>query len=102
MYQQYIFIFKTRDEDPSLMNAFQKRNFKLLVDPTEQGFLFRTKRKRTIQSVRYRAHYYKIRTILQSSDDILRSMYFSRSTEGDPFVQSITNDDVLANIIRMC
>ena len=43
----------------------------------------------------------KDRAILQSSDGIFRSIYFSRSTENDPFVQSITNDDVLANnIIR--
>ena len=27
-------------------------------------------------------------------------MYFSRSTESDPFIQNITNDDVLTNIIR--
>ena len=27
-------------------------------------------------------------------------MYFSRSTENSPFVQRITNDDVLANNIR--
>ena len=38
-------------------------------------------------------------TISQSSDGILRSKYFFRSTENDPFVQSITNDDVLANNI---
>ena len=35
--QQYTFKFKTREEDPSLMNIFQKRNFKLLVDLIEQG-----------------------------------------------------------------
>ena len=35
--QQHKFKFKTREEDPSLMNAFQRRNFKLLVDPIEQG-----------------------------------------------------------------
>ena len=38
----------------------------------------------------------KGRTISQSSDGIFRSIHFSRSTEDDPFVQSITNDDVLA------
>ena len=27
-------------------------------------------------------------------------MYFSRSTESDPFIQNITNDNVLTNIIR--
>ena len=36
-YQQYTFKFKTREKDPSLMNAFQKRNSNLLVDPIEQG-----------------------------------------------------------------
>ena len=39
----------------------------------------------------------KGKTITQSSDGICWSMYFSRSTENDPFIQSITNDDVLAN-----
>ena len=34
--QQYTFKLKTREEDPFLMNAFQKRNFKLLVDTIEQ------------------------------------------------------------------
>ena len=29
--------FKMREENPSLMNVFQKRNFKLLVDSVEQG-----------------------------------------------------------------
>ena len=42
----------------------------------------------------------KGRNISQSSDGIFRSKYFSRSPENDPFVQSITNDDVLANSIR--
>ena len=43
----------------------------------------------------------KGRTISQPSDGTFRSIYFSRSTENDPFVQSTTNDDVLANnIIR--
>ena len=37
---------------------------------------------------------------LRRSDGIFRSMYFSRSTENGLFVQSITNDDVLANDIR--
>ena len=36
-YQQYTFKFKTREEDPSLINASQKRNVKLLVDPIEQS-----------------------------------------------------------------
>ena len=36
-YQQYMFKFKTREEDPSLMSAFQKRNFKLLADLVKQG-----------------------------------------------------------------
>ena len=40
-------------------------------------------------------------SMIRRSDGIVRSMYFSRSTENDPFVQSITNnDDVLANNIR--
>ena len=34
--QQYTFKFKTREEDTSLINAFQRRNFKL-DDPIEQG-----------------------------------------------------------------
>ena len=42
----------------------------------------------------------KGRTITQSSDGICWSMYFSRSTKNDPFIQSITNDDVLANKTR--
>ena len=43
----------------------------------------------------------KDRTISQSSEEgIFRSMY-SRSIENDSFVQSITNDDVLANNIRI-
>ena len=36
-YQQYTFKFITRKKYPSLMNAFQKLNFKLLIDPIEQG-----------------------------------------------------------------
>ena len=36
----YPFELKTREEDPSLMNAFRKRNFKLLVDRIKMGFLF--------------------------------------------------------------
>ena len=40
--------FETCKEDPSLMNVFQKRNFKLLVDPIEQGiFCFEQDEKRT-------------------------------------------------------
>ena len=40
----------------------------------------------------------KGRTISQSPDSILWSMYLSKSTENDPFVQSTTNDDLLATI----
>ena len=40
---------------------------------------------------------FKGRTISQSSDGIFRSMYCSRSTGNDPFVQSIANDDVVVN-----
>ena len=44
--------------------------------------------------------FFKSRTILQSSDGIFQSKCFSRSTENDPFVQSIAHDVVLANNIR--
>ena len=36
-YQQYTFKFETRKKDPSILNAFQKQNFKLLVDPIKQS-----------------------------------------------------------------
>ena len=52
MYRQHKFGFKTRKEDPSLVNAFQKRNFKLLVDPVEQGISCLRRRERTQESVR--------------------------------------------------
>ena len=39
-------------------------------------------------------------SIIIRSDGIFRSMHFSRSTGNDPLVQSLTNDDVLANIVR--
>ena len=43
----------------------------------------------------------KGRTISQSLAGIFQSMYFSILIESNPFVQSITNDDVLANNIRI-
>ena len=48
----YPFELKTREEDPSLMNAFRKRKLKLLVDRIKMGFLFRTRRKQIKGSVR--------------------------------------------------
>ena len=98
MYQQYTFNFKTREKDPTLMNAFQKRNFKLLVDPIEQNFLFRTRRKQAKRSMRLKAYYFRKAGPSHYHQTVyFGQCIFSRSTENDPFVQSITNDDVLAN-----
>ena len=59
------------------MNTFHKQNFKLLVGPSEQGFLFQTRRERTKESVQQRAYFLKIsRTIFQSSSGIFWSIYF--------------------------
>ena len=38
-----MFKFITQEEDFSLMKAFPKQNFKLLVDPVVQDFLFSNK-----------------------------------------------------------
>ena len=75
------------------------------LTPSKKVFPVLKKKKADKNSVRQRANYYKNQTILQSSDD--QTVYFgqcifSRSTKNDPFVQSITNDDVLANTIRIC
>ena len=39
-YNPNIRLLKTHEEDPSVMNAFQKRNFKLLVDLVQQGISY--------------------------------------------------------------
>ena len=71
-----------REEDPSLINAFQRRNFKM-DDLIEQGIL--PGKNKTEADKRVNATesllILKDRTISQSSQGIFRSMYFSRSTE---------------------
>ena len=82
------------------MNAFQKRIFKL-DDFIEQGTsCYKQEDKGQEVNATKSLFVYKRKTILQSSDGIFRSIYFSRSTKNGPFVQSITDDDVLANNIR--
>ena len=39
------------------MNAFQKLNFKLLVDPIDQGLLFRARQKQAEGPMRLKAYY---------------------------------------------
>ena len=67
-------------EDPSLMNAFQKRNFKLLADPIEQGFFVSNKTeeadKRVSATKSQLLEKQNYLSIVRQSDGIFRSMYF--------------------------
>ena len=91
---------KTHKNDPSLMNAFQKQTFKLLVgtqrteipiwNNTEAG-----KRISTTESLLL----LKSQTIFQSKT--IRRYISIRPTKNDLFVPSITNDNALANNIRI-
>ena len=74
-YQKSMFKFKTHEEDPSLLNAFLKASFKLLVDAIEQGFLFQTRRKQIKESVRDKEPTYR-KAEPQPSDGIFWSMHF--------------------------
>ena len=78
---------------------FLKRNFKLLVDSIEQGFLFQTRREQTIESVRDKEPTYRKENLNH------QTAYFgqciSRLTKSDPVVPSITNDDILSNNIHV-
>ena len=98
----YEFKFKTREEDPSLMNTFQKSNFKLLVVPIDQGIscFEQDESGQKSQCV--------TKSLLLEKKNHLshQTAYFgqciSRSTRSDPFIQNITNDNILANNIRIC
>ena len=70
-----------------LIDAFQKRNFKLLVDPIEQAISCFEQYGRAEPSFNRQAAYFG-------------QCIFSSSIKNDPFVQSITNDDVLTNNIH--
>ena len=60
------------------MKAFQKQNFKLLVDPIVQDFLFRTRRKQTEESVCDKELTSRKAESIQLSDGIFWSMYFNQ------------------------
>ena len=82
------------------MNAFRKRNFKVLVDSVEQGiFYFEKDGSRQKNQCTTRSLHLEKQNHLNH-----QTAYFgqciSRSTKSDPFVLSITNDDILANNIR--
>ena len=104
VYQQYEFKFKTREEDPSQMNAFQRRDVKLLVGPIEQGISCFEQ-----YGSRQQSQYDKEPTTSNAEEPYFNHQtikryisvnLFSRSTENDPFVHIIANDDVLSNNIR--
>ena len=86
------------------MRVFQKRNFKLLVDPIEQSiscFEQDGSRQKSRCNKEPRSRQAEPSFNYQTIRRYVSVKYFSRSIENDPFVQSITNDDVLANnIIR--
>ena len=94
--------FQTREEDPFLMNIFQKQNSKLPVAPIDQGiYCFEQDGSRQKSKC-------ATKSLLQEKHNPLnhQTAYFGQSisisTKSDPFVQSISNDDVLANNIRIC
>ena len=96
--------FKMRKEDPFLMKVFQRRNFKL-DDPIEQGTSCYEQDENgqgvnVTKSLLLFLEKQNHLTIIRRSDGIFRSKHCLRSTENDFSVQSIPNDDVLANNIR--
>ena len=85
------------------MNAFQKRSFKVLVDPIEQGISCFEQDGSGQKSQYDKEPTFRKAEPFFNHQTIRRYIsvkYFSRSTKNDPFVQSISNDDVLANNIR--
>ena len=92
---------KTHKDDPSLMNASHKRNFKLVVGTQPTGILASNnteagKRVSTTESLLLS----KSQTIFQSQLIRRYVSINSRSTKNDLFIQGITNDDILAKNIR--
>ena len=101
-YQQYAFKFKTLEEGPSLMNAFQKRNFKLVVDPVEQGIFYFEKGGSGHKSqCATKSFLLEKKNHLNHHQTSHFGQCVSRSTKSDYFVQSIANDDILASIMRI-
>ena len=86
------------------MNVFQNKISSCWLIPSNRVSPFSNKTemyKRVIATksilIEKQSHISTIRVL----DGIFQSMHSSKSNDDDPFVQSITNDDVLANnIIR--
>ena len=98
--QQYMFKFKTCEEDPSLMNAFKKRNIKLLIDPVEQCISYFEK-----DGSGDKSQCPTNSLLLEKRNHLNHQTAYidqciSRSTESDSLVQSITNYYLENNIRR--
>ena len=82
------------------MNAFQKRNLKLLIDPSEQGVSCFEQ-----DGTRQKSQCATKNLLLEKQNHLNNQTAYSRqcilsSTKSDPFVQGIVNDDILANSVR--
>ena len=93
---------KVHKEDSSLMNAFQKRNFKLLAGTQRTRIPVSNnmkggKRVSATESLLL----LKSQTIFPSQAIKRYIPINSRSTKNDVFVQSITSDGILINNIRI-
>ena len=94
--------FEMQNKDPSPMNAFQKRNFKLLVE-TQRTWIpvsNNTKAGKRVSATENQL-LLKSQTIFQSQTIRRYISINSGSIKNDLFVQSITNDDILANKRRI-